>query len=160
MSKLTDSFIRGFGSSLGRAAARKTIQSGGNISPIKTLLVLLILFLLFLGLVQIAGSYNRSHPSKFVTFKVKGSDNGYLPFVKFLNSKGYSKGMSSPESYQRINGELVSIPDSLRFSTKDVYVDDAIRETITIESDGYETQTIKVDNRDTISVILNKISNK
>lgn len=158
MSKLTDSFIKGFGSSLGRAAARKTIQSGSslNISPKKAILTLLILFLLFLGLSQIAANYNRSHPSKFVTFKVKGSDND-IGFVKFLDSKGHSKGMSSPESYQRKNGDLVSIPDSLRFATLDVYVDDAIREIVTIESDGYETQTIKIDNRDTISVILNKI---
>ena len=51
MSKLTDSFIRGFGSSLGRAAARKTIQSGGTTSPKQIRIALIILFLFILGLV-------------------------------------------------------------------------------------------------------------
>jgi hypothetical protein len=159
MKQLLNSFIRGFGSTLGRAAARNAIQSGrgSSITGKGIAITLIILMVLFLGALKLAHSYQESHPSKYVTFRVKAEDKGVM-ICEFEDMKGKSKGIGSTDLFRRNKeGHLESIPDSLLAVSQEILIKDPMSDCIQIKSDGYEIQIVKIENRDTIDVILHKI---
>jgi len=159
MGQFLNSFIRGFGSTLGRAAARNAMQSSGRseISWKGILITLSGLLILFFGISKLAYSHQKSHPSKYITFNVKSDDN-QISLCNFEDGDGKSEGIGSKELFNRDkNGDLKLIPDSLQIITKEVYVNDVTSDLVVIKSDGYETQIIKIENKDTINVTLHKI---
>lgn len=159
MKQLLNSFIRGFGSTLGRAAARNAIQSPGvsSITGRGIAITLIISMVLFLGSLKLAHSYQGSHQSKYVTFRVKTDDKG-ITICEFQDMKGKSKGIGSTDLFRRNEGGRTElIPDSLLTISQEILIKDPVSDCIQIKSDGYESQIIKIENRDTINVILHKI---
>jgi len=108
MSKLTDSFIRGFGSSLGRAAAQKAIQSGGTggtstASRKKFMIALIILFLFILGIVGLyrMGSSQPQVNTKTCYLLKAGDSVKYA--IHFRNRSHLSLNLL--ERYDKITGK-------------------------------------------------------
>ena len=159
MGQFLNSFIRGFGSTLGRAAARNAMQSSGRseISWKGILITLSGLLILFFGISKLAYSHQKSHPSKYITFNVKSDDN-QISLCNFEDGDGKSEGIGSKELFNRDkNGDLKLIPDTIFIITIEVYDNDVTSDLVVIKSDGYETQIIKIENKDTINVTLHKI---
>ena len=157
MGQLTNSFIRGFGGALGRAAAKQAMQSSSSeFSAKKALITLLILVISFIVILKLASDWSKNRQSRLITFNVKAEDNRIL-ICEFRNSKGKYAGGASMDLFERVDGHLKSIPDSLKTATTSIYIEEPKEEFITVNSDGYEEQTVKVNNRDTINIILRKI---
>ena len=157
MGQLSNSFIRGFGSTLGRAAAKKAMQGGGpEISGKRVLITVLILLVGFLGILKLSSNWSKDRQSRFIVFNAKGEDNK-IGMCYFSNSKGKNLGIASVDLFERVDGHPELIPDSLQKATESIYISEPKEEFVTIKSDGYEDQIVKVDNRDTINVTLRKI---
>lgn len=157
MGQFLNSFIRGFGSTLGRAAARNAMSAGGrsSVTPKGILIFLLFLLISFFGILKLASSYEKSNPNKWITFNVKTEDREVI-ICSFETVEGKNKGIASMDLFKREeNGKLNIIPDSLLSASQNILLKES--ELIIIKSEGYEDQIVKVGDKDTINVILHKI---